>query len=51
MSLQAQRAEVREVGPQRKHHLSQALVSLVALLNDQLMVFVMRLSETGLRPK
>ena len=54
-SLQVQKAEVQEVGPQKKQHLSQALVSLVVLLNvlliGQLMVFVRKLSETGLLPE
>ena len=54
-SLQVQKAEVQEVGPQKKQHLSQALVSLVVLLNvllnAQLLVFVMKLSETGLLPE
>ena len=54
-SLQVQKAEVQEVGLQKKQHLSQALVSLVVLLNvlliGQLMVFVRKLSETGLRPE
>ena len=43
-------AEVHEAGPQRRQHLSQALVSLVVLLSGQLMVFVKKPSEMGLQP-